>query len=368
MKPIQPTARIAFLVPYPFGLAPGPRFRFEQYLPALEAAGYRYRFFPFFDAQTYLNLYKNKGITQKILRTLQGYAKRIGQLVWHLWRYDFVFIYREATPLGFPFVEWILRYVFQKKIIYDFDDAIWLPTVSEQNRWVAALKAPDKVPQICRWAYRVSVGNDYLAQHARQFRGEGTTSDAVRLNPTTLDTLHWHNRLKDHHQSPLTIGWTGTHSTLPYLRPLLPLIASLSRDFVFRFRVICNQPPDFDLDILDFIPWNKDTEIEDLLALHIGLMPLQDDAWARGKCGFKALQYMSLGIPPVASPVGVNAQIIQTGQNGYCASTPEEWTQALECLLADAALRQRLGEAGRKTVQARFSVQSNRTNFLSIFD
>lgn len=360
--------RVAFLVPYPFGLAPGPRFRFEQYLTALEENGFSYRFFPFFDRNTYLSLYKNAGLWTKVRKTLLGYRLRLWQVFFVLPRYDFVFIYREATPLGFPFVEWLLAKVFGKRLIYDFDDAIWIPVVSEENRLITRLKAADKVPKICRWAHRVSVGNAYLAEHARRFRGESATDTGVRYNPTTLDTENWHNRLKNHDEPPLTIGWTGSHSTLPYLAALVPVIRELEEEFDFRFRVICNQKPDFDLRSLEFIPWNKATEIEDLLALHIGLMPLPDDAWAKGKCGFKALQYMSLGIPPVAAPVGVNASIIEDGKNGVLARTPEEWKIALKKLLADKKLRQKLGAAGRQTVVKRYSVQSNRENFLQLFE
>ncbi|MEM6299277.1 MAG: glycosyltransferase [Bacteroidota bacterium] len=359
--------KVAFLTPYPFGFAPGPRFRFEQYLDVLEENGISYRFFPFLNKYAYFNLYKSFGVGQKVLHTLKGYLLRIWQLIFVLWQYDFIFVYREATPFGFPFVEWWVTKVWRKKLIYDFDDAIWIPATSAQNRWVSALKAAYKVPLICRWAHRVSVGNAYLAEHARLFRAEGESSQAVVLNPTTLETESWHNRLKNHEDTPLTIGWTGTHSTLPYLDELLPVLERLEQEFSFRFRVICNQKPDFSLRSLEFIPWNKDTEIEDLLALHIGIMPLTDDHWAKGKCGFKALQYMALGIPPIASPVGVNATIIQTGENGFLAQTPEEWEAALRQLLENKRLRQSLGERGRQTVVAGYSVQSNRENFLRLF-
>lgn len=361
------TKSVAFLVPYPFGLAPGPRFRFEQYLDALQAEGIRYRLFPFFTKAGYLQLYGQGNTFLKLLYTLRGYLLRVFQLLFVLWHYDYIFIYREATPLGYPFVEWGLARLYRKKIIYDFDDAIWLPTTSGQSKLVDRLKYVRKVPMISRWAHRVSAGNDYLAAHASAFRGKPESDPAVIYNPTTLDTENWHNRIKKHQEVPLTIGWTGSHSTLPYLEPLVPVIAQLEQKYDFRFRVICNQKPEFDLKSLEFVPWQKDSEIQDLLALHVGLMPLPDNAWAKGKCGFKALQYMSLGIPPVASPVGVNQRIIQAEKTGFLPRTEAEWLEVLVRLLSDDRLREKIGKAGRKTVVEHYSVQSNAPNFLNLF-
>ncbi|MFC7667348.1 glycosyltransferase [Hymenobacter humi] len=118
---------------------------------------------------------------------------------------------------------------------------------------------------------------------------------------------------------------------------------------------------------LVYVPWNKATEIADLLAFHVGLMPLEDDVWAKGKCAFKALQYMALGVPPLVSPVGMNTEVVEHGRNGFICATATEWEAGLRQLLADPALRQQLGQAARHTIEQRYSVQSNTANFLALF-
>ncbi|RZJ91886.1 MAG: glycosyltransferase, partial [Hymenobacter sp.] len=148
------------------------------------------------------------------------------------------------------------------------------------------------------------------------------------------------------------------------------VLAQLEREGLeFEFRVISNQPPEFDqpLRSLRFVPWQKATEIPDLLTFHVGLMPLEDDQWAQGKCAFKALQYMALGIPALVSPVGMNTEVVQDGYNGYICQEPADWHQRLRQLLTDASHRQQLGRAARTTIEQRYSVVANTPNFLRLF-
>ena len=355
-------AAILFLIPYPPGRAPSQRFRFEQYLEALTAAGHRYRLAPFLSVATWNILYKPGQTVAKALGILGGFGRRIG-LLFQVPAYDFVFIHREAAPIGPPVLEWLIAKVLGKRIIYDFDDAIWLANTSEANKIAAGVKWHHKVDSICRWACKNSCGNAYLAAYARQF------NPVAIINPTTIDTMHLHNQVRDQ-AAPgrLVIGWTGTHSTLKYLDQVVPVLARLEAEgLAFEFRVISNKPPALPLRSLVFLPWRKETEIADLLGLHVGLMPLEDDPWAQGKCAFKALQYMALGIPALVSPVGMNAEVVQHGQNGFVCATPAEWEASLRQLLADAALRQHLGKAARATIEARYSVAANTPNFLALF-
>jgi glycosyltransferase involved in cell wall biosynthesis len=148
---------------------------------------------------------------------------------------------------------------------------------------------------------------------------------------------------------------------------LLPVLRELEKEYAFTFLVISDQPPGFTLPSLRYLPWNKATEREDLLRMNIGIMPLTDDPWAQGKCGFKALQYMALGIPAVASPVGVNCDIIRDGVDGYLCRTDAEWKNALAQLLSKDALRTRLGHAARQRIEDSYSVQANRLTFLRFF-
>jgi len=356
--------RILFLTPYPPGRAPSQRFRFEQYLGALEAHGHYYSLAPFLSEETWRILYQPGQATRKALGILSGFGRRIK----HLFQapgYDFVFIHREAAPLGPPVFEWLLTKVLRKRLIYDFDDAIWLANTSEANKVVAGFKWHHKVDSICRWAYKNSCGNSYLAAYARQFNLH------TIVNPTTIDTRHLHNKVRDQSTSgPLVIGWTGTHSTLKYLLPIVPVLAQLEAEGLdFEFHVISNQPPEFaqPLRSLRFVPWQKSTEIADLLMFNIGLMPLEDDKWAQGKCAFKALQYMALGIPALVSPVGMNTEVVQDNENGYICREPADWHLRLRQLLTDAQHRQLLGRAARQTIEQRYSVVANTPNFLQLF-
>lgn len=353
--------RILFIVPYPPGKAPSQRFRFEQYLDILTQAGHSYRLAPFLSDATWAILYKPGKAFTKALGIISGFLRRLVLLV-AVPTYDYVFIHREASPIGPPVFEWVITRVLGKRVIYDFDDAIWIPNTSEANKVVAGIKWHQKVESICRWAYKISCGNTYLRDYARQF------NTSALVNPTTIDTVHLHNRVRDQGTPErLVIGWTGTHSTLKYLEQVVPVIAQLEARYDFEFRVISNQPPQLPLKSLRYQPWRKETEIADLAGLHIGLMPLEDDPWAKGKCAFKALQYMALGIPAIVSPVGMNTEVVQPGINGYVCTTSEQWKYAIESLLLDSNLRVRLGTAARTTIVEHYSVQSNQQNFLSLF-
>ena len=322
--------------------------------------GYDYKIYSFLDKKTNQILYKPGNTTRKVLGILTGYIRRIYH-VYQSSRADVVFIHREATPLGPPWVEWLIGKAVKKIIIYDFDDAIWLADQSGINRWISKLKWHSKVKYVCQWSYRVSVGNSYLADFAQKYN-----SDTV-VTPTTIDTEKYHTIIVNQRKEPLTIGWTGSHSTLKYLSALETVLRQLHQSYDFQFIVIADRPPSFNLDNLKFIRWNQETEIQDLAKIHIGIMPLTDTAWSRGKCGFKALQYLSLGIPAVVSPVGVNAEIVQVDTHGFHATTESEWYVGLEKLLTDAELREKMGKAGRQWVIDNYSVTSNATNFLNLF-
>ena len=349
---MSPKPSILLLSPYPWGAAPSQRFRYEHYLEEEKEVTHA----PFWSAKSWNRLYDSGNWGHKIAGLMGGFLRRL-LLLRHLHRYECVYIHREATPLGPPIFEWLIAKVWRKPIIYDFDDAIWLPNTSRENRWVAWLKWHGKVKWICRWSRIVSCGNTYLAAYAREYARD------VRVIPTVVDTRHAHNRLKDQRQGRVVVGWTGSHSTLPYLQPLLPVLQELERELEFETVVIANKDPQLALQHYRFVPWNKATEIDDLLQLHIGLMPLEDSAWTRGKCGFKAIQYMALGIPALVSPVGVNPQIVTQGEQGFHCVQPADWKRYLRQLIQDADLRSRLGQAGRARVQEKYSVAATRPAF-----
>jgi len=352
--------KVIILSTYPATTAPGQRFRYEQYLPYLESCGVKIRHSAFLSENTW-NIYYKKGKTfQKTIGIMFGFIRRFYTIM-TIHKYNHVYIYREAAPIGPPIFEWILAKVLRKKYIYDFDDAIWLPNYSESNARFQNLKAYWKVNYCMKWAHRVTAGNDYLANYARQF------NDNVQVIPTTIDTLNLHNLTSNLSPEKIIIGWTGTHTTMHYLNEIVPVIEELEQQFSFEYRIISNEAPNFKLKSLKFVPWSKTTEIEDLAQITIGIMPLKEDQWSNGKCGFKALQYMSLGIPTIASPVGVNTQIIQHGENGIIANNEDEWKAALVSLLTNVLLREKIGKLGKQTIIERYSVLANKNKYLQLF-
>ncbi|TAF66665.1 MAG: glycosyltransferase [Cytophagales bacterium] len=359
-------AKILFLVPYPSGEAPSQRFRFEQYFVSLEKASHQYEVHSFLDVGTWQILYKKGNNWAKIKGIVSGFWRRF-QLLWGLKKFDFVFIHREATPIGLPWVEWYIAKIARKKIIFDFDDAIWLPDSAKTGFLKKLVKCYWKTSYLCRYAYKVSAGNDYLCDYALQYNSN------TFLNPTTIDTENLHNPFHFEQLTSLTrtktIGWTGTHSTLMYLDFLVPILQKLEQKYAFVFLVIANKMPHFQLKSLRYVPWQKTTEIADLMQMDLGLMPLTDDAWAKGKCGFKALQYMSLGIPAVASPVGVNTKMIEHGKNGWLCDTAKEWELILTQWLNDEGFDEKeMSANARQSVIQYYSVKSNEQNFLHLFE
>ncbi|MEO5976553.1 MAG: glycosyltransferase family 4 protein [Chryseolinea sp.] len=355
--------KVLFLVPYPLNEAPSQRFRFEQYFELLIRNDIEFKVQPFLSVKKSKIFFSPGRLIDKGLVLLVGIFLRIKMII-HTTHFDYIFIHREAAPVGPPLFEWILARVLKKKIVFDFDDAIWLSD-QQETKLASLIKCRNKVKKITSWAYRISAGNSVLSGYAYKYNSN------VVLNPTTIDT-NWHNPEKfkiKKDTSEIIVGWTGSHSTLKYLSILEPVLQSISRKFKHvEFLIIADKPPPLKLQSLTFVPWNEATEISDLMRIDIGIMPLPDDQWSRGKCGFKLLQYLSLEIPAVASPVGVNTSIIEDGVNGFLANTQEEWENALTTLIKDPTLRSRMGKKGREKVIERYSVSSNSSNFLSLFD
>ncbi len=357
------SSTILFLVPYPLKESPSQRFRFEQYFHVLEQHGHRYQVQSFLDSHNWRTFYTSGKILKKIVTLFRGFGKRSG-ILFRLFSYDFIFIHREAAPVGPPLFEWIIAKILRKKIIYDFDDAIWLTDNAHEHAIEKMIRWRSKVRTICKWSYRISCGNEYLCAFARQY------NSIVVYNPTTIDTVGLHKPLKINptNKDKVTIGWTGSHSTLKYLKTIEPTLAKLEKEYPqSEIMIIANQNPNLQLQSLKFLPWKIETESEDLSKIDIGIMPLPDDEWTKGKCGFKALQYMAMGIPTVVSGVGVNVRIVDHSINGFHATTQMDWFDFLSRLINDQALRKAMGESGRKKVIDYYSVSSNTSTFLSLF-
>jgi glycosyltransferase involved in cell wall biosynthesis len=351
---------VLFLLPYPIRKAPSQRFRVELYFRILEEEGIHFRYSSFVDEKNWEVIYKNGQIIQKLLGAVRGFIRRFYDVFVRAHSFQYIFVHREAAPIGPPVFEWLLTKIFRKKLIFDFDDAIWIPNTSAENKFVNRLKCFWKVSSICKWSYKISAGNEFLCNYARQ-----NNPNVVYL-PTCVDIELQHNAVKEHKETGVTIGWTGSHSTMKYLNILVPVFQRLEKQGL-SFVIISDKAPDLPVSDMRFIKWSEQTEIQDLMNIDIGLMPLETDPWAEGKCGFKLIQYLSLGIPAVATPVGVNSKILQNGANGYLASTGEEWYQNLQKLAKDLHLRQEMGNRGRKFINEHYSIQANKEKFINLF-
>jgi glycosyltransferase involved in cell wall biosynthesis len=353
-------ASIYFIVPAPLGISPGQRFRFEQYLSILKERNFHFRISNFYSLAAWKTLYTQGNKLRKIFFVFFGIFLRWLDL-FRASRYTYIYIYREAAPLGPPFFEWIIAKIFRKKIIYDFDDAIWIPFTSEFNKGISKFKYSGKVSKICKWSYKISVGNQFLERFARQY------NSSVFLIPTVVNTEKVYNKQQTQQTLAPAIGWTGSFSTLKYLDIVLPVLQKLQDKYEFTFVVIADKNPELALKSYRFIQWNRETEVDDLLNFHIGLMPLYDDAISKGKCGFKAIQYMSLGIPAVVSPVGVNTDIVEDNVNGFLCIMDDDWHRRLEEMLLDPSLRTRLGLSAKKKIKEKYSVLATTQMVLDLF-
>lgn len=352
--------RVLFLAPYPAKESPSQRYRFEHYLEEMTTRGMEYDYKPFLSVNGWRIIFKKGKTLQKAAAIFAGFMRR-WWLMLFIGRYNYIYIHREAAPMGPPVFEWIIARLWRKKIIYDYDDAIWVPVASENNKLARYIKWFSKVKAICKMAYKVSAGNDYLADFGRPHCKQ------VVVIPTVVDTERVHNRLQNQDTPKPAIGWTGTFSTLKYLEMVTPVIKRLQEKYDFQFIVIANKNPELPLRNFRFIEWKKETEGDDLLSFHIGIMPLLDGDIEKGKCGFKAIQYMSLGIPAVVSPVGVNGIIVTDGQNGFTAKNEKEWEEQLEQLLVNPSLRTAFGTESRKRVEEVYSVKATTPAFLNLF-
>ncbi|MEP6950984.1 MAG: glycosyltransferase family 4 protein [Ginsengibacter sp.] len=352
--------KVLFLIPAPLNIAPSQRFRFEHYLPVLDEKGITSTIQSFWSVRAWNILFSKGHFFLKITGLITGFIRRL-YIVTNLFKYDYIFIHREAAPIGPPVFEYIISKIWRKKIIYDFDDAIWLSLSSSANPQASLVKCSWKVKYICRYSTIISVGNQYLAEYARKYNKD------VRVIPTVVDTEKVHRGLKNQDKIPLTIGWTGTFTNFYYLKKVSDTINELKKKYDFVYLIISNKNPQLENVEYSYKEWNFQTEIVDLLSFHIGIMPLYDEDISLGKCAFKAIQYMSLGIPSVVSPIGANCEVVKNGETGFWAATDEEWYNHLEKLILDKELRIKMGIASQKFIVENYSVKATTKLFLSLF-
>ncbi len=349
--------KVLVIAPHRKNRAPSQRFRFEQYMPFLKDNGIEFELSPLVDKSDDVVLYSKGNYLKKALIEIKSWKKRFKDLK-RAKDFDAVFIHREALMTFSLFFE---KKIAERNpnIIYDFDDSIWLPEVSEGNQNLQVLKRPEKVNKTMSLSKLIFAGNSYLANYASQYCSN------VKIIPTTIDT-DYHKPSKRFNNETVCIGWTGTQTTLKFLRTISSVFVDLKKKYGdrVRFKIICDTKPEWFPVEFTFTKWNLEEEIAQLNELDIGIMPLTDNQWTRGKCGFKGLQYMAVEAATVMSPVGVNNEIIDHGKNGYLAQSNDEWVNYLSCLIESKDLREQLGKAGRKTIIEKYSISSQKHRYL----
>jgi glycosyltransferase involved in cell wall biosynthesis len=355
-------SKILFIAAHRPNRSPSQRYRFEQYFSFLRSNGFDCELSYIIDENADAVFYKPGNIFRKILITIQSLNKRLKD-VKRADNFDIIFIQREAFMTGSAYFE--KRFSRTKaKLVFDFDDSIWLLDTSHANKKWAWLKSEKKTGEIISVSDVVFAGNNYLAEYAKQFNPN------VVVIPTTINTDQFKRKNPYTDNEKICIGWSGSHTTIKHFEQALPYLKILKNKYGDKicFKVMGDKAYiNKDLNISG-IPWSSETEVEILESFDIGIMPLPNDEWVKGKCGLKGLSYMSMEIPTIMSAVGVNTEIIRDGTNGYIADTNEEWITKLSQLIDSFELRKKLGIAGRKTVVEHYSFDSQKNNYLDNFN
>jgi glycosyltransferase involved in cell wall biosynthesis len=344
------------------GRSPSQRFRFEQYLSFLTENNYSYDFSYTISANDDKLFYQKGKLLKKIQILLKTLFIRIKD--WFSYsQYDIVFVQREALLIGSTFFEKKVKNS-KAKLVFDFDDSIWLMNVSDGNKNFKWLKNPEKTSKIIKESDLVFAGNQYLADYAKAY------NQKVIIIPTTIDTSIYLPKKIKRSDDKIIIGWSGSITTIQHFEFAIDFLKEIKKKYGDKVHVTVVGDQNYVNNELDIkgLPWIAEKEIEVLNTFDIGIMPLPDDLWAKGKCGLKGLQYMALEIPTIMSPVGVNSEIIKHGENGFLANTTAEWVKHISYLIENPEERIKIGKASRNTVIEKYSIEANKQNYLNAFN
>lgn len=341
---------VCALVPYPPERVPSQRFRLEQWLPALQDAGIDVELRPFADEHL-MEMLHQPGRPTALARRIADFAV--------VSSYDAVVIHRAACLVGPALLERALK-LLNCPVILDFDDAIFALHTTAANRRFGWLKFPGKTAALCRLSTHIVTGNEWLAAYAQQF------NQRVTVVPTSVDTERFRPMPKQNPRERIIVGWTGSSTSQTYLEAFAPMLRELTAHYPIELRVHSDREPRLPGVSHLWRRWLMETEAAEIAAFDIGLMPLPDEDWARGKCALKALLYQACGVPAVCSAIGANREVIRHGENGLLANTTEDWLAHVGALISDVALRERLGRAGRANVELRYSKERSAALFAEV--
>jgi glycosyltransferase involved in cell wall biosynthesis len=340
--------KVAALVPYQPGSCAGQRFRIEPWARALRGRGVEVTLMPFADEGLTDVLYRPRRYVAKAGRMLGCYAGQLGRLL-RADRPDLVYIYREAALAGPALLERLTRR-WQAPIVYDLDEPLFVPYASPRNRLFSRLRWASKIDELFGLSDRVFAVNRAIAGYAGRF------CDQVSVVPMAVDLQRYRPSPVSTAARPLTVGWVGTRTTQPNLELIAEPLRRLARSHGAGLRVLADEPMTLPGLDLEFLPWDFHQEVPRLQACQIGVVPVKPHPWTPWKFFFKLIQFMSLGMPVVASPVGSNLEIIEDGANGFLADGDDQWYDRLRALADDPALRRSMGQAARQTAETRFGL------------
>lgn len=349
--------RVLGLSTYPVEAA-ATRYRMSQYVEPLSKHGIELEIYPFLSTEQFQQLYRSGGITAKISGMLASLIKR-SALAAKMRKYDAIFVQREAMLFGPAFFEWLYSAVGNIPLVLDLDDATYLNYVSPvYGKYLSKLKFFGKTEKLIERSAVVICGNQNIATFVES-KGKKTV-----VIPTIVDQEVF-RPIETDNEVPV-IGWIGTHSTFPFLEKIFPALQEASRNFDFKLKIVGAGTNDIDLDGVNVenSEWSLERDAADFQALDIGLYPLfvtdlVSEEWLLGKSGFKAIQYLAVGVPFIMSPVGICNEIGIAGETHLNAKSIKEWKDALELLLSNRAKRLEMGKAGRSYSLEHFGLNEN---------
>ncbi len=351
--------RIAALVPNVLGVSPGQRVRIESWAPYLREAGWEVNFYPFEDDRLHEILYESGRSFEKASRLLSCYLRQLRRVVRGL-PCEVLFLSREASLIG-PAILERLAVRSGIPVIYDLDDPVFVPYRSPMNGLFSLLKFSRKTHSLFRLSDHIITINRLIADYAARY------NPSVSVIPNCVDTDTYCPALKSP-DGPVRLVWMGSHSTMSNLEEIAPTLQRLQSTHRIPLIVIGSGRVELRGVETEVRIWSAETEIADLQAGDIGLVPLPDLPWNHWKFFYKTVQYMALGIPVVARRMGSNSEIIEDGVNGFLVETNEEWYQRLQMLVTNKELRSRMGKSARATIVERFSTQVQMPRMVSIFE
>jgi L-malate glycosyltransferase len=351
--------KILIICPHPEGIVPGQRLKYEQYFESWRNAGYEITVESFMSAKMQNIVYKKGFLFTKIAETIKGYFKRV-KLLFALKNYDIIYYFLWVTPFGPPIFERMFCY-FSKKIIYDIDDLVY--SKNKTTSWyIRILKGYSKPIFLMKKAHHIITCTPYLDNYVKQYNKNTTDISS------TVDTENRYFAVNKYtNDKPIIIGWSGSHSTLKHFLTIQNVLKAIQLKYpTVIIKIMGGTNVEIDGVKIESCEWSETIEISTLQSFDIGIYPLPNEEWVYGKSSLKAIQYMALGIPTVATAIGTNFRVIEDGKSGFLVNNETEWIERISQLIENPDLRKEIGFAARKKIENEFSTKANAPKYLSI--